>query len=127
MRGAALREVLRANARADDGALGIAGARAAVTCDGERVEVRVTRDDGRAVGDDEVLTVVTNDYLAGGSLARHLAEPLTDDAIAASPTLRDAVGAALGAAGPLRGDDPRWHDPARPRVTLPHARPVRCR
>lgn len=127
MRGAALREVLRANARADDGALGLAGARAAVTCAGDRVEVRVTRDDGRAVGDDEVLTVVTNDYLAGGSLARHLVEPLTDDAIAASPTLRDAVGAALGTVGPLRGDDPRWYDPARPRVTLPHARPVRCR
>jgi 2',3'-cyclic-nucleotide 2'-phosphodiesterase (5'-nucleotidase family) len=127
MRGAALRAVLRDNARADDGTLGVSGARVAVTCAGAAMEVRVTRDDGRAIGDDEALTVATNDYLAGGSLARHLAAPLTDDAIAASPVLRDAVAAALAAAGPLRGDDPRWYDPARPRVALPRARPVRCR
>nr|MBK7066580.1 bifunctional metallophosphatase/5'-nucleotidase [Deltaproteobacteria bacterium] len=127
MRGSALRAVLRNNARADDGALGLAGARVAVTCAGSSMELRVTRDDGRAVGDDEVLTVATNDYLAGGSLSRHLAEPLTDDAIAAAPVMRDAVAAGLAAVGPLRGDDPRWYDPARPRVALPHARPVRCR
>ena len=127
MRGAALRSVLRDNVRADDGALGLAGARLAVTCTGESMDVRLTRDDGRSIGDDEVLTVATNDYLAGGTLARHLAEPLTDDAIAAAPTLRDAVGAALTAVGPLRGDDPRWYDPEHPRMALPHARPVRCR
>jgi len=127
MRGAALRAVLRDNARADDGALGLAGARVAVTCDGSTMALRVTRDDGRAVGDDELLTVATNDYLAGGSLSRHLAEPLTDDAIAAAPVMRDAVAAGLAAVGPLRGDDPRWYDPTRPRVALPHARPVRCR
>jgi len=127
MRGAALRTVLRNNVRNDDGALGIAGARVAVTCSGSSMELQVTRDDGRAVGDDELLTVVTNDYLAGAALSRHLAEPLTDDAIAAAPVMRDAVGAALRAVGPLRGDDPRWYDPARPRVALPHARPVRCR
>lgn len=127
MRGAALRTVLRDNARADDGALGLAGARVAVTCDGGSMALRVTRDDGRAVGDDELLTVATNDYLAGGALSRHLAEPLTDDAIAAAPVMRDAVAAGLAAVGPLRGDDPRWYDPARPRVSLPHARPVRCR
>jgi 2',3'-cyclic-nucleotide 2'-phosphodiesterase (5'-nucleotidase family) len=127
MRGSALRAALRDNVRADDGALGLAGARVAVTCAGASMELRVARDDGRAIADDELLTVATNDYLAGGSLARHLAEPLTDDAIAAAPVMRDAVGAALGAVGPLRGDDPRWYDPAHPRVALPHARPVRCR
>ncbi|MDB4931936.1 MAG: 5-nucleotidase, partial [Myxococcaceae bacterium] len=85
MRGSALRAALREHARAEDGALGLAGARAVVTCAGDTVEVRLTRDDGRAIADDEVLAVVTNDYLAGGSLARHLAAPLTDDAIAAAP------------------------------------------
>jgi 5'-nucleotidase len=127
MRGAALRAALRDNVRADDGALGLAGARVTVTCAGASMELRVARDDGRPIADDELLTVATNDYLAGGSLARHLAEPLTDDAIAAAPVMRDAVGAALGAVGPLRGDDPRWYDPAHPRMALPHARPVRCR
>ena len=127
MRGAQLRAVLRANVEADDGFLGMAGARAAVTCTGSTMNLSVTRDDGRAVGDDEMLTVATNDFLAGGSLARHLAEPLTDDAIAAAPTLRDAVASALGAVGPLRGDDVRWYDPAHPRMALPYPRPVRCR
>jgi hypothetical protein len=97
-----------------------------VQCEGDRATARVTRDDGRHVADDETVTVVTNDYLAQGSFARHLAEPLTDDAIVASPTLRDAVARALAAAGPLRGTDPRWFDAAHPRITLPTARPVRC-
>ena len=127
MRGEQLRAVLRDNVRADDGALGVAGVRVTVTCAGSATQVVVTRDDGRPVADDEVLTVATNDYLAGGSLARDLAAPLTDEAIAAAPTLRDAVGAALAAVGPLRGDDARWYDAAHPRVALPHARPVRCR
>jgi 5'-nucleotidase len=127
MRGAALRAALRDNVRADDGALGLAGARVSVACEGASMQVRVARDDGRPIADDELLTVATNDYLAGGSLARHLAEPLTDEAMAAAPVMRDAVGAPLGAVGPLRGDDPRWYDPAHPRMALPHARPVRCR
>ena len=127
MRGVDWRAVLRDNVRAEDGALGVAGVRVAVTCAGRATQVVVTRDDGRAIADDEVLTVATNDYLAGGSLARDLAAPLTDEAIAAAPTLRDAVGAALAAVGPLRGDDARWYDAAHPRVALPHARPVRCR
>ncbi len=126
LRGAALRELLARNAREDSGTLGIAGARVVVQCEGDRATARVTRDDGRPVADDETVTVVTNDYLAQGSFARHLAEPLTDDAIVASPTLRDAVARALAAAGPLRGTDPRWFDAAHPRITLPTARPVRC-
>jgi hypothetical protein len=33
----------------------------------------------------------------------------------------------LRALGPtLRGEDPRWFEPARLRITLPGPRPVRC-
>lgn len=127
VRGAALREVLADNARGDGGTLAVSGVRVAATCEGSALRVRVTRDDGRAVRDDEVLTVATNDYLAGSALARALEEPLTGDAIVASPLLRDAVAARLGAMGTLRGDDPRWLDRERPRMSWPGERPVRCR
>ncbi len=126
VRGSGLREIVARDAQQDSGTLGLSGVRAVVTCEGGRVAARVTREDGRPIADDELLTLVTNDYLAGGSLGRQLAEPLTDDAIIASPTLRDAVIAPLAAASPIRGDDTRWYDPAHPRVTLPTPRPVRC-
>lgn len=127
VRGAALRGVLVDNARGDGGTMAISGARVAATCEGSALRAQVTRDDGRAVGDDEVLTVATNDYLAGSALARALEEPLTGDAIVASPLLRDAVAARLGAMGTLRGDDPRWLDRRHPRMVWPGERPVRCR
>ncbi len=127
VRGSALRRVLVDNARGDGGTLAVSGVRVAATCEGSSLRAQVTRDDGRAVGDEEVLTVATNDYLAGSALERALEEPLTGDAIVASPLLRDAVAASLGAMGTLRGDDPRWLDRAHPRMTWPGERPVRCR
>lgn len=126
MRASELRAILADNARGDSGTLALSGARAVATCNGPTLTVQITRDNGRSIADDAVLTVATSDYLAGASLARHLAEPLTDDAIVASPTLRDAVATAIASAGPLRGEDPRWYDAAHPRMALPTPRPVRC-
>lgn len=126
MRGRALRAALEENARSDAGVLGVAGVRVTVRCDGG-VLAQVTRDDGRAVTDDEVLTVATNDFLATGALRRHLEAPLDEAQALDAPVLRDAVGEALAREAPvLRGGDPRWYDPARPRWALPSARPVRC-
>lgn len=127
MRGGALREVLADNARGDGGTLAVSGVRVAATCEGRSLRVQVTRDDGRPVGDDEVLTVATNDYLAGAALARAALEALSPDAIVASPLLRDAVATRLAAMGTLRGDDPRWLDRTHPRMAWPGERPVRCR
>ncbi len=126
MRASSLREALSHNAQDDGGTLVLSGLRAAGVCEGGRLAVRLTRDDGRPVGDDDTLTVATSDYLARGTFGRRLVEPLTDDAIVASPVLRDAVARAIGALGTVRGDDPRWCDPARPRIALPSPRPVRC-
>ncbi len=122
----ALREHLAHNAAGDSGTVAVSGLRVTATCEGPRVAVRLARADGRPVPDAETLTVVTNDYLALGSLAARLLEPLTDATIAASPVLRDAVATQLGRLRNARGEDPRWFDPARPRMALPTPRPVRC-
>jgi 5'-nucleotidase len=127
MRARELQGVLAHNAATDSGTLALSGVRATVRCDNDHVRVALARDDGRTIADDEVLSVATNDYLALGTLARRLAEPLSDDAIAGSPTLRDAIEPVLVSWSPLRGEDTRWYDPAHLRMVLPTARPVRCR
>jgi 5'-nucleotidase len=127
LRGRALAEVIARNAGSDSGALAVSGVRAVVRCEGDRRVATLTRDDGRPVGDDEVLTVATNDYLASGSLRERAESPLSDDETLRAPTLRDAVIDVLRALGPtLSGEDPRWFEPARLRITLPGPRPVRC-
>ncbi len=126
MRASELRAVLARNASSEGGALGVSGVRVAVRCEGDHPVATVTRENGGVLADDAVLTVATNDYLAQGSFARHLAVPLTDDAIVASPTLRDAVATQLGALGTIRGSDTRWYDPQHPRFALPGPRPLRC-
>jgi hypothetical protein len=127
LRGRALAEVIARNAGSDSGALAVSGVRAVVRCEGDRRVATLTRDDGRAVGDDEVLTVATNDYLASGSLRERAESPVSDDETLRAPTLRDAVIDVLRALGPtLSGEDPRWFEPARLRITLPGPRPVRC-
>jgi 2',3'-cyclic-nucleotide 2'-phosphodiesterase (5'-nucleotidase family) len=126
MRARALREVLAQNARGDAGVLGVAGVRVAVRCEGA-LTVTLTREDGRAVTDEEVLQVATNDYLATGALGRHLEAPLDDAQVLDAPVLRDAVAATLAREAPtLSGEDPRWYDRSRPRWALPSPRPVRC-
>lgn len=126
MRGSALREFLAHNAEGDSGTVAVSGLRVVGACEGARVAVRLLRPNGRPVGDAETLTVATNDYMALGSLERRVLAPLTDEAIAASPVLRDAVGEQLARVRATRGEDARWFDAARPRMALPMARPVRC-
>lgn len=126
MRASALRAVLARNALGRSGTLAISGMRAAIACAGSAPEVTLHRDDDRGVRDDEVLTVATNDYLARGALAAHLAEPVSDETVDASPQLRDAVRAPLVALGVIRGDDRRWFDPERPRMPMAGPRPLRC-
>jgi 2',3'-cyclic-nucleotide 2'-phosphodiesterase (5'-nucleotidase family) len=125
VRAAGLRAVLARNAGGRSGTLAISGLRAEVSCEGGATRVTLRRD-GAALPDDQVLTVATNDYLARGPLAEHLTEALDEEAVDAAPTLRDALRTQLAAMGELRGDDPRWFDPAHPRMPMPGPRPVRC-
>ena len=125
VRAAGLRAVLARNAGGRSGTLAISGLRAEITCEGGATRVTLRRD-GVALPDDQMLTVATNDYLARGPLAEHLTEALDEEAVDAAPTLRDALRTQLAAMGELRGDDPRWFDPAHPRMPMPGPRPVRC-
>jgi 5'-nucleotidase len=126
MRGRDLAAIFASNASASSGALGVSGVHIVVACEGSHAVAHITRDHGNVIADDEIVTVVTNDYLAVGTLARHLVAPLTDDAIATSPILRDVVATRLAELQILRGTDVRWFDASQPRIMLPGERPLRC-
>ncbi len=120
--GAALRRVLAANLTQSQGILSISGVRARAHCQGDRLEIALSRDDGRAVGDREVLTVVTSDFLAGGGEAvfPDAGRPTVDDEL-----IREALVRQLEARdGVLRAE--KVFDPARRRLDYPGSRPVRC-
>jgi len=120
--GAGLRRVLAANLSQSRGILSISGVRARARCQGDRLEIALTRDDGRAVGDREVLTVVTSDFLAGGGDAVF---PDAGRATIDDELIREALVRELEARdGVLRAENE--FDPARRRLDYPGSRPVRC-
>jgi 5'-nucleotidase len=124
MTGAALRRLFAANLTSTGSILAVSGVRAQATCERGVLAVRVTRDDGRALRDDEAVAVVTNDFLASGGEGLFGSEAAN---ARQGPVLRDAVAAQLRSrTAALRGDDPALLDPAHPRMSYPGARPVRC-
>jgi len=118
------------NLRGDRGFLSISGLRAVARCERGQLAVELFRPSGELVPKDAHLTVVTSDFLAAGGdgLLRGIALP--KDAIEAHPErlMREALARAFGAfpGGRIAGDDPRWFDPAHPRVSYPGARPMVC-
>jgi 5'-nucleotidase len=130
MTGTELRRMFEANLRSDGGFFFVSGLRVEATCETgtrRRLRVRITREDGRAVRDDEVLTVATSDFLTStgsGELAdRGRAGAVTVEDV----PLRELLVERISTRATVRGDDPAIHDPARPRVRYPGRRPVRCR
>jgi 5'-nucleotidase len=123
MTGRQVREVLARNLSSARGILCIAGARVEARCgpQGLTVDLTLTRP-GRKLKDDEVVPVVTSDYLAtGGSSFPRTAslEVVRDEA------LRDGVAARLRArGGVLHARD--FFFPGARRLRLPTRRPVRC-
>jgi hypothetical protein len=88
--------------------------------------VRVVRDDGRAIRDDERVTVVTSNFLAEGGDGLFAGSKLRTT-FEEEPPIREAMVDELRhRGGALAGDDPRLIDPARPRLAYPGPRPVRC-
>jgi len=102
--------------------------RARAACVEGGLQVTLTRADGRAVGPEERLTLVTSEFLAAGG-----ADVLTAEvrAGAAPPTgvpVRDVIAALLRARkAPLDPDKPPLYDAAHPRLAYPGPRPVRCK
>jgi hypothetical protein len=103
--------------------------RAVATCGAGGLEVALIRDDGRPVGDDEPLVLLTSDFLASGGDGAVAALHLPPAAITldSGPTIRDAMADQLRRrGGTLRGDDPALLDPTHRRVAYPGSRPVSC-
>jgi len=123
-----LGRMLVRNATRDGSFLSIAGVRAAIACN-ERDEVHatLTRDDGRALADDEPITVVLSDFLAtgGDGVLSEVREREGALRIEDGAPMREAMVEVLQRrGGTLTASD--LLDPARPRVSLPGERPVRC-
>ena len=125
LRGRELRAIAAANLRESKGILSWSGVRVVASCKGRELDVRIERERGRPIGDDDAVVLVTSDFLATGGdgsgiprSAVTLEEALVRDAFEAQ--LRGRAG------GHLRADEPPTFDRAKPRVKLPADRPVRC-
>ena len=94
-------------------------------CESGVLRVAIVRDTGRVVRDDDVLVVVTSDFIAtasDGFLSPLGTVKYTD---APGPTMRDAMVEALRKrGGSLRGDE--LLNPNSPRIVYPADLPARC-
>jgi 2',3'-cyclic-nucleotide 2'-phosphodiesterase (5'-nucleotidase family) len=123
MTGAELRDAVRRNLEASHGIFSLSGVRATARCDGAKLVVELLRDDGKKVADGDKLTLVTSDFLAtGGDGAFGKGEPKVED----GPPIREVLADVLRARkGTLEGG--AFHDPKKPRLAYPGARPVKCK
>lgn len=124
LRGRELAALVAQNLGSDKGILSLSGVRVRAACQGRELEVKLAREGGRPIGDDEPLLLVTTDFLAtGGDATRFPGGSVTTlDAL-----VRDGLEAGLRArAGHLREADPAIFDATRPRLEYPGKRPVVC-
>lgn len=120
MTGRALADLFRKNLAGKRGILSVAGLRAEARCGPSGLTVRLVRDGkkgapGRAIKDDEVLRVVTTDYLAtgGGDFEVQGAIDIDEGA----PPYREKIAELLRKrGGSLRPSD--WLKPESPRIAL---------
>ncbi len=120
--GAQLRTVVAANMKVRGSMVVLSGIRAAVTCENGDVAVALRRESGRPVGDAEVLTVVTTDFLVTGG-DNFLTPVLPVRVIDTGNLLRDELATTIGRLGGPWGAE-RLSLP--PRITHPGTRPVTC-
>ena len=97
-------------------------------CGKSGAELKLVRDNGKAIADREILLVATSDYLAtgGDGLFQPLALSAQRIQIDASGSFRDALARSLKRHPQLSPRDPRIFDPARPRLALSSPRPLIC-
>jgi 5'-nucleotidase len=124
MTGGELRRMFENNLRRDRGILIIGGMRVAASCEKDQLVVRLTREDGRPVGDAEPITVVTSDFLAAGFEGERKATRegvfIDEDHLLREEMVRvlEERGGTLDAA--------KLFDPNRRRLSYPGERPVTC-
>lgn len=108
------------------GIVALSGVTAEASCQGAELRVSLRRANGRPLAPDERLKLVTSDYLATGGdrLLLPLGEPRARMTPVAETLVRDALAAELAKRGRIAARE--LFDPAKPRLGLPRARPVRC-
>jgi 5'-nucleotidase len=102
----------------------LSGLRVRATCEKTGLEVALTRPDDSLVRDEEVLAVITTDYLATGGDG-FFGGASVDYEI--GPPIRDVLAEALQKrGGVLDARDRSLFDPAHPRIVLPGEVPIHC-
>jgi 5'-nucleotidase len=102
----------------------LSGLHVLARCEKGGLEVALTRHDGSRVHDEEVLAIVTTDYLATGGDG-FFAGANIDYEI--GPPIRDAIAEAMRQrGGVLDARDPALFNPAHPRFALPGEVPIQC-
>jgi 2',3'-cyclic-nucleotide 2'-phosphodiesterase (5'-nucleotidase family) len=128
--GAELRAIIASNVvQQHHGVLSVSGFRARVTCDAGGPHVSITREDDRAISDDEPLLMVTSDFMAlgGDGLLERAGVDLETVTIDPSRKVRDVLIEGLRARDQWDPNDTAIFDAAHPRVQLPGGTlPVTC-
>ena len=126
MPGVALREVIARNLQDTNGVIQLSGVTVAATCEGASLKVVLARPSGALVTDDEIVTVVTSDFLAtGGSEMFSSAIPFKSPPVIEGTTVRDRLAEWITKTGGTWRSRALF-DPAQPRMVYPGARPVKC-
>jgi 5'-nucleotidase len=124
--GAELKTVVRTNLEHRGDLIVLSGARATMTCGADGVHLSLRRESGKPIGDRELLSVVTSDFLAtGGSDFFKPVMPFRKVVSVDGPNVRDEIARWLIRSGGT------WHardllGPANRRVVYAGNRPVRC-
>lgn len=121
--GAELKALIAADLASDRGILTFSGVHARARCEGATLALTLHRDDGRPIGDDERLAVVTSDYLATAPIpAFAAAQAAGRVTLEEGEPMRETIAALLRGRGRI---DPAEGALKTPRVEHP-GRPMRC-
>jgi 5'-nucleotidase len=124
MTGRDLRRILASHIARSRSLLGMAGVRVEATCVSGGVAVRIIRDDGREIADDESVLVATTDYLATTDM--FAAVRPADGDTGSGPVVRDAVAEWLRRRGG-RVDAESLVNPRAPRFPPRSTLPMNCK
>jgi 2',3'-cyclic-nucleotide 2'-phosphodiesterase (5'-nucleotidase family) len=126
--GAELRHIMARQAHSENRPAGFSGMRVFVSCDSDKMHLRMVRPDGTEITDEEVLRIVANDFLLlGGDEIFTLVTPEGGFAMPyGTPMVRDTLVRWFNKrGGRIRADD--FFDPENLRWNRPDPMPPECR
>jgi 5'-nucleotidase len=129
LRGKTLRKLLKSNLQNDSGILSVAGMRVTARCQGESLVLKMKRESGKVIADDDLLLLSTSDFIASGGdgLLGTKGMELEKVEIDGGLLIRDAMAKLLhDKAESYLAALPKLRNPAQPRIQFPGSRPLRC-